>query len=57
MGRKLMIVMDCTGPVEAELTDENPQTSAAITAALPLQGRVNRWGSSTPHSRIIAASR
>ena len=44
MGRKLMIVMDCTGPIEAELTDENPQTADAIIAALPLQGRVNRWG-------------
>jgi len=41
---KIKITTESTGPVEAEITDENPVTAKAILDALPLKGRVNTWG-------------
>jgi hypothetical protein len=42
---KIKIVTEVTGEVEAEITKErNPRTAEAITRALPLEGRANRWG-------------
>ena len=41
---RIRITTESTGPVEAEVTDENPVTAKAIFDALPLRGRVNTWG-------------
>jgi len=41
---RIRIITDSTGPVEAEITDENPVTAKAIIEALPLTGRANTWG-------------
>jgi len=41
---RIRITTDSTGPVEAEVTDENPVTARAIIEALPLTGRANTWG-------------
>jgi len=41
---RIRITTESTGPVEAEVTDENPVTAKAILDALPLRGRVNTWG-------------
>jgi hypothetical protein len=41
---KIKITTESTGPVEAEITDENPVTAKAILDALPLKGRANTWG-------------
>jgi len=41
---RIRITTDSTGPVEAEVTDENPVTAKAILEALPLRGRANTWG-------------
>ena len=41
---RIRITTESTGPVEAEVTDENPVTAKAILDALPLRGRANTWG-------------
>ena len=41
---RIRITTEPTGPVEAEITDENPVTAKAILDALPLRGRANTWG-------------
>ncbi len=41
---RIRITTESTGPVEAEITDENPVTARAILEALPLKGRANTWG-------------
>jgi hypothetical protein len=41
---RVRITTESTGPVEAEVTDENPVTAKAILDALPLRGRANTWG-------------
>jgi hypothetical protein len=41
---RVRITTESTGPVEAEVTDENPVTAKAILEALPLRGRANTWG-------------
>lgn len=41
---RIRITTESTGPVEAEVTDENPVTAKAILEALPLRGRANTWG-------------
>ena len=41
---RIRITTESTGPVEAEVTDENPVTAKAILDALPLRGRANIWG-------------
>lgn len=35
---------DATGPVEASLTDESPDTAKKNWEALPIDSRVNTWG-------------
>jgi len=44
MEKQIAIVTKATGKVEAALTSENPQTAERIWAALPIQGKANRWG-------------
>ena len=41
---KIRIITDTTGPVDAELTEENPETAYAIYEALPIEARANTWG-------------
>ena len=41
---KIKISSDVTGPVEAVLTDENPETAKAIYEALPIEARASTWG-------------
>lgn len=41
---RIRIVTDATGPVEATLTDENPDTAKRIWEALPIEARANTWG-------------
>jgi len=44
MERRITIVTKAAGSIEAELTSENPQTAERILAALPIDGKANRWG-------------
>jgi len=41
---RIKITTPSTGPVEAELTEENLKTVKALTEALPITGRANLWG-------------
>jgi hypothetical protein len=41
---KIKISSDKTGPVEAVMTDENPETAKAIIEAFPIEARANTWG-------------
>ena len=41
---RIRIVTDSTGPVEATLTDESPDTAKRILEALPIEARANTWG-------------
>jgi len=41
---RIRVVTDATGPVEASLTYENPETAEAVWGALPIEARANTWG-------------
>jgi len=45
MVKKIKIITDATGEIEAEiLEDKSPNTAKAIWEKLPLEARANRWG-------------
>ena len=41
---KIRISTEATGPVDATLTTENPETAKAFLEALPIHGNANTWG-------------
>ena len=41
---KIKITTKTTGTITATLTEENPETAKAFTAALPITGNANTWG-------------
>jgi hypothetical protein len=41
---RIRIFTPSAGEVQAELTDENPETAKAILEVLPLEARANTWG-------------
>lgn len=45
MAKRVRIITDATGPVEAEITeDKNPKTARAVWEKLPIEARVATWG-------------
>ncbi len=44
MGNRIRIWSKVTGPMEAAITDENPETGNAVWKALPIRGNAIRWG-------------
>ena len=42
--RRLLITCASNVRVEARISDENPKTALAVWNALPIKGKVNRWG-------------
>ena len=42
--RRIRFRSPSIGSVEAELTEENPETAEAIWRALPIEGVAERWG-------------
>jgi len=44
MGNRIRIGSKAIGPMEAVITDENPETGNTIWKALPIRGNTNRWG-------------
>ena len=40
----IIITTSSTGPVEASLSEENPETVKAFIEALPITGKANLWG-------------
>ena len=42
--RRIRFRSPSIGSVEAELTEENPETAEAIWRALPIEGIAERWG-------------
>ena len=57
MGKQIRILTEATGPVEATLTNENPKTAESIWAALPIQGKANRWGDEIYFSIPVSAEK
>ena len=41
---RIKIITISTGPVEATLSEENPETVKAFIEGLPITGRANLWG-------------
>ena len=45
MAKRIRIITDAIGPVEAEITeDKNPKTARAVWERLPIEARVATWG-------------
>jgi len=45
MGKKIKIVTEAAGTVEAEIIeDRNPKTAYAVWSNLPIEAEVNTWG-------------
>jgi hypothetical protein len=42
--RMFIVEIESVGPVEVELTGENPSTAEALLAALPAESAVSTWG-------------
>jgi len=43
-GRRFVVSSKAIGRVEAEMSEENPNTANAVWNALPIEGKANRWG-------------
>ena len=51
---RIMISSAAVGRVEAEITDENPNTANAVWNSLPIKGKANRWGEEIYFSTSIS---
>jgi len=51
---KIIISSNAVGRIEAEITDENPNTAKAVWDALPIKGKANRWGEEIYFSTSIS---
>jgi hypothetical protein len=51
---RIMISSAAVGRIEAEMTDENPNTANAVWNSLPIKGKANRWGEEIYFSTSIS---
>ena len=51
---RIMISSAAVGRVEAEVTDENPNTANAVWNSLPIKGKANKWGEEIYFSTSIS---
>ncbi len=51
--RRIKVRTESAGVLSGILTDENPETSEAIWAALPIQGKANLWGDEIYYSTAL----
>jgi hypothetical protein len=51
--RRIIISSAAVGRIEAEMTDENPNTANAVWESLPIKGKANRWGEEIYFSTAI----
>jgi hypothetical protein len=51
--RAIIISSKAMGRIEAEMTDENPNTASAVWSVLPIRGKANRWGDEIYFSTAI----
>ena len=56
LSAQFAIWIEKTGKVLAEITSENPITAELILKALPIKGKVNRWGDEIYFSTPVKTS-
>lgn len=54
--KKLVIISDNIGELEAEIIDKNPETAEAILKSLPFSGEANVWGDEIYFNIPVTAS-
>jgi hypothetical protein len=52
--RRIIISSTAVGRVEADMTDENPNTTKAVLESLPIKGTANRWGEEIYFSTTVS---